>query len=73
MKAPKEKKRQTATWFIYLDTECPKCRCDVDLLEAPGFWDNAKFQVGENGTKGTRGVSVVCPACGHGFDVDFIC
>jgi ribosomal protein S27E len=60
----------TATWSITLDTECPACKEDVNLLDGPDFWDGHRFDVPEHGTERTKGVKVVCPECEHAFTVD---
>ena len=60
----------TATWLICMYAECPKCRKEVDLLEAPDFWDGRKLDLGENLTERCKNVEVVCPECSHEFIVD---
>jgi hypothetical protein len=62
----------TATWDMSLDTECPNCKQDVDLLDDPGFWDGRTIQAGEHETDATRDMDVVCPKCHHEFVVDLI-
>lgn len=61
----------TARWSISLNTECPACKEDVDLLDADDFWEGRRFEVVEHGTDRTRGVRVICPKCDHKFNVDF--
>lgn len=60
-----------ASWSVTLDTECPSCSEDVDLLEYSDFWDHAEFDIAEHGTERTKGVEVTCPECGDDFKVDF--
>jgi rubredoxin len=61
-----------AEWRISLDTTCPRCRADVDLLDDPDFWDGNHFEAGEHRTDRTRGVEVACPNCGWEFKVNLI-
>jgi endogenous inhibitor of DNA gyrase (YacG/DUF329 family) len=61
---------QAATWSISLDSECPSCKEDVDLLDGGDFWDGRLLQPLENGTPRSRNVEVVCPKCGHEFEVN---
>lgn len=63
--------KPTATWYITLDTECPACKENVNLLDANDFWDGRRFDAVEHGTDRTRDVDVICPNCGHEFNVDF--
>lgn len=59
-----------AFWEIYLHCDCPNCKENVDLLDYSDFWDGRGFEACENHTDRTRGVEVVCPGCGHEFEVD---
>ena len=61
----------TATWSCTLDTECPKCKHDFDMLEEQDFWDGTEFEICEHHTERTRGIDAVCPECSHEFKVDF--
>lgn len=56
-----------AYWSISLDTECPKCQYEFDLLDGVDFL----FDPIENGTKRTEDYECVCPKCRHEFVVDF--
>ena len=60
----------TATWSIELNCDCPKCGELVDLLDYPDFWDGRQLAAGAHGTDDSKGIEVVCPACGGGFTVD---
>lgn len=60
-----------AYWNISLDCYCPKCEGYVNLLDDCDFWDGRYFDVCEHHTDRTRGVEVICPDCGHEFEVDF--
>ena len=59
-------RRVTACWVVELNCECPKCAEDVDLLMDPDFWDGRKLEIAES----RKGLEVVCPECGHEFEVD---
>jgi hypothetical protein len=61
-----------ATWNISLDCECPGCKNDVDLLDYADFWDGRYLNPCEHDTDRSRGVEVVCPMCGHEFEVDLV-
>lgn len=64
-------KRETATWSISLDTECPKCGEEFDMLGTPDFWeDKSNWKLCEHDTEQTEGVDTYCPKCGHDFKVD---
>ncbi len=69
---PESKPKPTrASWAISLNCDCPGCDAYVDLLEYPDFWDGrTALQIAERDTPASRGVEVVCPACGHEFEVD---
>ena len=59
----------TATWSISLDTECPECEHDFDLICVEGFRE-AGIDPIEHGTDRSKGVEVTCPGCFHEFTVD---
>lgn len=59
-----------AVWNLNLYCECPSCKIDVDLLDAPDFWEDRTFEPTEFDTERTKGVKVDCPECGHSFLVD---
>ena len=59
-----------ATWSISLDTSCPKCEHDFDMLDDGDWWCESSIQPIENMTDRTRGVETTCPECGHEFTVD---
>lgn len=51
-----------ASWCIELNTVCPVCGCDVDLLDDPDFFtDHPTLHIGES----REAVSVFCPKCGN--------
>lgn len=60
-----------ATWSLSLDTECPACRKDFDVLAMDDFWEDHRIEVCERSTPATRDVEVECPHCSHQFAVDF--
>jgi hypothetical protein len=61
----------TATWSISLDTECPECGEEFDMLCTPDFWEGkSSWQLCEHGTEKTKGVDALCPKCDHEFKVD---
>ena len=62
--------RPVATWSISLDCDCPACGEYVNLLDYADFWDGRRLDACEHGTDRSRGVDVVCPECGHDFEVD---
>lgn len=64
-KAPE---RPTAHWTIELNTTCPACEKEVDLLDDPDFWGGRLLGVGED----RKQVSVTCPDCGAEFEVDCV-
>jgi uncharacterized protein (DUF983 family) len=59
-----------ASWFLELNCDCPKCGQYVDLTSAPDFWDGNRIGPVEYGTPRTTDMEVICPECGHGFQVD---
>ena len=58
-----------ATWSISLDTTCPGCNEDVDLLATSDFWEDTKVEPIENCTNRSNNLSVTCPKCSHEFEV----
>jgi ribosomal protein S27E len=61
----------TATWSLSLDVDCPGCKQCVDLLAYPDFWDGRQtLQICEWDTPASRDMRVVCPECGHAFNVN---
>jgi hypothetical protein len=63
------KEKITATWHLRLMTTCPWCRRRVDLLDAPDFWESPACEPCEHHTDRTTNMEVVCPECGHEFQV----
>lgn len=59
-----------AQWAIELNCVCPGCEKYVDLIEEDDFWVERGIKVGENGTRRTSDMLVVCPSCHHEFEVD---
>ena len=59
-----------AQWDIHLHADCPHCKEWVDLLDYADFWDGRDLEIAEHGTERSRAVEVVCPECGHDFEVD---
>lgn len=59
-----------ATWNINLNCTCPGCGEDVDLLDDPDFFDGCALLACETGTPRSTDMEVVCPECGHEFEVD---
>lgn len=60
-----------ATWRASLDCECPACHEDVDLMEAPDFWEGRKgLEIAEHNTPRSTNIGVTCPECGHDFTVN---
>jgi len=62
--------RPVATWSISLDCDCPGCGKYVDLLDYVDFWDGNRVAPCEHDTDNSTELDVVCPECGHGFEVD---
>jgi hypothetical protein len=63
-------RKNFATWSISLDTTCPKCEHDFDILRNNDWWCETSIEPIEHGTERTRGVEVICPECEHEFTVD---
>lgn len=61
-----------AVWDISLDTTCPQCDHDFDLVNyhETYLWDSGVKPL-ENGTDKTRDCELTCPNCKHEFTVDF--
>ena len=59
-----------AYWTIELNCHCPECTEYVDLLEYEDFWDKRPLDIGEHCTDRSRDIAVVCPYCGHEFNVE---
>lgn len=59
----------SAQWYVELRAECPNCKQDVDLLDAPDFWDGRQLDIPEHGTENSNNLEVDCPECGHQFRV----
>lgn len=63
--------KTSATWIIQLETTCPFCHHEVDLLDDPDFFDGrSRLQVGEHETIESRDLEVCCPMCSEEFSVD---
>lgn len=61
-----------AFWSISLDTDCPKCSYDFNILNTDSdFWVNSSIEPIEHDTKKTKEYEVTCPECSHEFLVDF--
>ena len=59
----------TASWSISLDTVCPRCSEDYDLLEQdPDLM--TRISPMEQGTTRTASVETVCPHCSYEFEVE---
>lgn len=61
-----------ATWNITLDTSCPVCEKDFDMLDVDDdFWHNHHgMHACETGSDRAKNVETKCPKCGHEFTVD---
>lgn len=59
-----------ASWSLSLDADCPGCKQYVNLLDHPEFWDGRKLDACEHLTERSKNVAVVCPECGHEFEVE---
>ncbi|WP_022959722.1 hypothetical protein [Spongiibacter tropicus] len=62
--------RPTAWWTVELNCDCPDCKAHVDLLDYPDFWDGRQLDIPEHDTERSTATEVVCPECGHDFEVD---
>lgn len=66
----KKKAELMATWSISLDCDCPKCGDFVDLLSEDNFWEaHQRLKPIEHGTDRSNNLEVICPECGHEFEV----
>jgi primosomal protein N' len=63
------KEKITATWRLGLMANCPGCSERVDLLDYEDFWDGMPCDPCEHHTPRTTNMEVVCPECGHEFQV----
>lgn len=71
-KKESEKKNQIAAWSISLDTECPKCHEDFNILNVHSdFWIDSKIEPIEHDTEKSKNYEVICPVCNNEFLVDF--
>ena len=60
----------TATWVVELVCLCPKCAMYVNLMDYPDFWEGkSTLALAEHGTEKSNNLSVICPECGHAFNV----
>ncbi|EHL4999579.1 hypothetical protein KDX17_005092, partial [Escherichia coli] len=51
-------KNTTAYWNLSLDTECPKCGHNFDLLCDPDFWE---FSGAKQACEEIKGYETCCP------------
>ena len=63
-------RRVQAGWCVELNCECPNPNCGewVNLLDEVDFWDGRTLEIAED----RKGLEVVCPKCGHEFEVDCV-
>jgi len=59
----------SASWYVELNCDCPKCGKDVNLLDAPDFWEGRTLDIPEHGTENSNNLAVQCPECDHEFEV----
>ena len=59
-----------AAWSISLDTTCPNCDRDFDLLDELSTNDTGIEPI-EHGTARTNNYETTCPECKHEFEVCF--
>ena len=57
-------KNTTAYWNLSLDTECPKCGHNFDLLCDADFWE---FSGAKQACEEIKGYETCCPECNHEF------
>ncbi|WP_447936081.1 hypothetical protein [Shigella sonnei] len=62
-------KNTPAYWSLSLDTECPKCGHNFDLLCDPDFWE---FSGAKQACEEIKGYETCCPECNHEFKTDFV-
>ncbi|EJH5947315.1 hypothetical protein NED68_005132, partial [Escherichia coli] len=53
-------KNTPAHWSLSLDTECPKCGHNFDLLCDPDFWE---FSGAKQACEEIKGYETCCPEC----------
>ena len=62
---------EAATWTLRLETQCPYCGWDWDVLT-----DNAEavseVQPFEEGTPFSKKIELTCPCCGQDYEVDLV-
>lgn len=64
------KSKHRAHWSASLHVDCPKCKDYVDLLDDPDFWEGRNaLEICQHDTEYTNNMDVVCPNCGHYFEV----
>lgn len=63
-----EEKRPQAEWHIDLMVDCPGCKEHVNLTSADDFWLDRIIQPCEP----RKEFEVICPDCGHEFEVDCV-
>ena len=68
-KATDMDKKTTASWNLSLDTECPKCGHNFDLLCDADFWE---FSGAKQACEEIKGYETCCPECNHEFKTDFV-
>jgi ribosomal protein S27E len=59
----------TATWCISLDTRCPNCHHDFDIVNDLDDFGDRGIKPLETRTAKAENVEVQCPACVHEFSV----
>jgi len=62
-------KNTPAYWSLSLDTECPKCGHNFDLLCDADFWE---FSGAKQACEEIEGYETCCPECNHEFKTDFV-
>ena len=62
-------KNTPAYWSLSLDTECPKCGHNFDLLCDPDFWE---VSGAKQACEEIKGYEACCPECNHEFKTDFV-
>jgi DNA-directed RNA polymerase subunit RPC12/RpoP len=62
--------KNLACWGISLETTCPKCDHDFDMLNDSDFCSSSIRPI-EHDTERTTDYEVTCPKCRHEFLVDF--
>mgnify|MGYP003657068046 FL=1 len=59
-----------AIWTLELNTKCPQCSNDIDLLDDGDFWESNRLETCEHETENSRNIDVYCDQCLHEFKVD---